>query len=68
MRGCELAEAMAAIVDCLVKLSGLDRAIKTIVDTVGRFNGKDVTSYLEAYTAEILMWDIPKDRRLSRFA
>ena len=33
-----------------------------IVGTIGQFGGKDVTSYLEAYRAEIVMRDIPEYR------
>ena len=43
---------MAASVDRLVNarqgMGALDRAIEMIVDTIGRFGGKNVTSYLEA--------------------
>ena len=63
MRGSELIEAMAVAVDRLVNAresaSGLDRAIETIVNTMGRFNSKDVSTYLEDYKDEILIWDIP---------
>ena len=71
VRGGELAEAMAAAVDRLVNArensSRLDGAIETIFVTTGQFNGRDVTNYLEAYKAEMLMRDIPEDRRLSKF-
>ena len=71
MRGSELAEAMAVAVDRLVNAregtGALDRAIESIVGTIGRFGGKDATSYLEAYRAEMIMRDIPTDRRLSGF-
>ena len=71
MRGSELAEAMTVSVDRLVNVlenaGGLDRAIETIVGTSNRLNGKDVTSFLEAYKAEMLMRDIPEDMRLSGF-
>ena len=71
MRGSELAEGMTVIVDRLVNAregtSALDRAIKAIIDKIGRFNGKDATSYLEAYKAEMLMRNIPEDRRLFGF-
>ena len=65
MRGSELAEAMASAVDQIVSAcegtSALDRAIEAIVGTIGRFSGKDATSYLEAYRAEMVMTDIPED-------
>ena len=71
MRGSELAEAMAVAVDQLVGApegtGALDRAIESIFDAIGRFGGKNDTSYLEAYQAEMNMRDIPKDRRLSGF-
>ena len=53
MRGSELAEAMASAVDRILSAHegtrALDRAIEAIVGTIGRFSGKDATSYLEAY-------------------
>ena len=71
MRGSELAEAMASTVDRIVTAregtSALDRAIEAIVGTIGRFGGKDTTSYLEAYRAEMVMRDIPEDRQLTGF-
>ena len=63
MRGSELAESMVVAVDRLVNAregaSALDRVIEATVDNIGRFNGKDATSYLEAYKAEMLMRNIP---------
>ena len=71
MRGSELVEAMAVAIDHLMSAhegsSALDRAIESIVGTIGRFGGKNVTSYLEAYRAEMIMRDIPEDRQLSGF-
>ena len=71
MRGSELTEAMTVIVDLMVNarkgMRTLDRAIEAIFGMIDRFNGKDVTSYLEAYKAEMLMRDVPKNRRLSVF-
>ena len=53
MRGTELAGAMPLAVDKVVSVregtSALDKAIKAIVGTIGRFGGKDATSSLEAY-------------------
>ena len=48
-------------------MRALDRAIEATVDKIGRFNGKDATSYLEAYRAEMQMRDIPEDRWLTGF-
>ena len=71
MRATKLAEAMAADVDRLVNVcegtGALDRAIESIVGTIGRFCGKNATSYLEAYRSEMIMRDIQVDRRLSGF-
>ena len=71
MRGSQLAEAMAAVVDRIVNAregtSALNKAIQTIVSTIGRFGGKDATSYLEVYRAEMVMRDIPEDTRLAGF-
>ena len=47
--------------------SALDKAIEAIVGIIGRFGGKDATSYLEAYRAEMVMRDIPEDKRLVGF-
>ena len=71
MRGSELAEVMVVVVNCIVSardgMGTLDRAIKAVVGTIGWFNGKDVTKYLEAYRAEVIMRDISEERRLSIF-
>ena len=71
MRGSELAEAMAVVVDCLVSAregaSALDWAIEATISKIGRFGGKDATSYLEAYKSEMQMRDIPEDSRLAGF-
>ena len=71
MRGSELVEARAIVVDRLLNARessvGLDRAIETILGTTGRFNGKDVTIYLEDYKVKMFMRDIPEERRLNRF-
>ena len=52
MKGLELAEAKDSTVDRIVSAcegtSALNRAIGAIVGMIGRFGGKDVTSYLEA--------------------
>jgi hypothetical protein len=72
MRGADLAEAMALAVDRIVSAhegaNALDRAVEAIVGTIGRFSGKNATNYLEAYQAEMVMRDIPEDKRLSRFS
>ena len=53
MRGSKLAEAMASAIDLIVSAregtGALDSALEAIVGTIGRFGGKDATSYLEAY-------------------
>ena len=71
MRGSELTKVIAVAVDRIVNswegTSTLDRAIEAIVDMIGRFNGKDVTSYLEAYRAKMIMRDILVDRQLPGF-
>ena len=71
MRGTELAEAMAVVVDWLVSTHegtcALYRAIESIIGTIGWFGGKNATSYLEAYWCEMVMRDIPVDRRLTGF-
>jgi hypothetical protein len=71
MRGADLAKAMASVVDRIVSMhegaGALDRAVEAVVGTIGQFSGKDATSYLEAYRAEMVMRDIPEDRRLSGF-
>ena len=71
MRGSELTKVIAVAVDRIVNswegTSTLDRAIEATVGMIGRFNGKDVTNYLQAYRAEMKMRDILEDRRLSGF-
>ena len=67
----ELVEVMTATMDRLINLREstiwLDRAIEIIVGTSRRFNGKDVSSYLEIYKAERLMRDILEARKLATF-
>ena len=69
MRGSELAEAVTSAVDRIVSAregtGALDRDIEAIVGTIGQFGGKDATSYLEAYRAEMVMRDISEDRRVA---
>ena len=71
MRGSDLTEAMASSVDRIVSAregtGALDRAIEAVVGTIGRFSGKDATRYLASYRAEMLMRDIPEERRLAGF-
>ena len=71
MKGSDLAEAMASAVNRIVSAregtSALDRAIEAVVGTIGRFSGKDATKYLASYGAEMLMRDIPEERRLAGF-
>ena len=66
MRGSELAEAMASAVDRIVSVregaGALSRAIEAVVSTIGRFGGKNSTSYLEAYRAEMVLRVIPEDK------
>ena len=56
-----------AVVSAREGMGALDMAIETIVGTIGRFGGKNATSYFEAYRAKKIMRDISEDRRLSRF-
>ena len=71
MRGLELAEVVASAVDRIVSAregtGTLDRAIEVIIGTIARFGGKHATSYLEAYRAEMVMREIPEERRLTGF-
>ena len=69
MRESDLPEAMASAVDRVVSMregtGALGRAIEAVVCTIGRFSGKDATSYLASYRAEMVMRDIPEQRRLA---
>ena len=71
MRGTELVKAMVAAVDRLVSAregtGALDSVVESIVGTVGRFGGKNATSNLEVYRSEMIMREIPMDRRLPGF-
>ena len=71
MRGSDLAEAMASAVDRIVcareGTDALDRVIEAVVGTIGRFSGRDATSYLASYRAEMVTRDIPEERRLAGF-
>ena len=59
MRESDLPEAMASAVDRVVSMregtGALGRAIEAVVGTIGRFSGKDATSYLASYRAEMIM-------------
>ena len=57
---------MAEAVDRLVSAREGTSALAT-VDKIGRFNGKDATSYLEAYKSKMQMRHIPEHRRLTGF-
>ena len=69
MMGLDLAKALASVVDRIVSAhkgtGALDRAIEAVVGTIGRFSGRDATSYLASYRAEMVMRDIPEERRLT---
>ena len=69
MRGSELAEPMAVSIDHLLSAreSALDTAIDATVDKIGRFSGKDATSYLEAYRSEMQMRNILEDSLMNGF-
>ena len=66
MRGSELAEAMAVAVDRLVSAregtGTLDRAIESIVGTIGRFGGKDMVRFDSTFS--IFKWLGSKPVRL----
>ena len=72
MRGNEILEAMAVIVDCLMNASessaSLNRVIKNMVGSTSQFSGKEVTNYLDAYKAKMLMRNISEERQLNGFA
>ena len=67
MRGSELAEVVAAAVDRIVNTREAIGTLDKVVGTICRFSGRDTTSYLESYMAEMVMRDIPEDRRLAAF-
>ena len=62
-----MASAVDRIVSAREGTGALDRAIEAVVGTIGRFSGKDATSYLASYRAEMVMRDIPEERRLAGF-
>ena len=57
-----LAVAVDRIVNAREGTSTLDKAIEAIVDIIGQFNGKDVTTYVEAYRAKMIIRNIPEDK------
>ena len=67
MRGSNLAEAMASAVDRIVSACEGTGALEAVVGTIGRFSERDATSYLASYRVEMLMRDIPEERRLAGF-
>ena len=72
MGGSELTKAMAVVVDRMVNIhestSGLDRAVETVVSTIGCLNGKDIMNYMEAFKAKMLMRDFLDNRQLFVFS
>ena len=63
-----MALTVGRIVNAREGTGALDRAIEAVVGTIGQFNGRDATSFLEAYKAEIRMRDIPEDKQLPIFS
>ena len=72
MNGEDLTTIMVVAMDRMMQerdnTAGLDRAIETVVGTMGQFDGKDVSRYLEGYRAELLMRDVIAAKRLNSFA
>ena len=62
-----MASAVDHIVSAREGTGALDRAIEAVVGTIDRFSGKDATSYLASYRAEMVMRDIPEEKRLAGF-
>jgi hypothetical protein len=62
-----MASAVDRILSAREGANALDGDVEAVVGTIGRFGGKNATSYLESYRAEIVMRDIPEDRWLSGF-
>ena len=59
MQGEHLATMMATTMDKMMQerenTTGLNQAIEMVIGTTGRFNGKDVSPYLEMYKVEMLI-------------
>ena len=51
----------------MVKREAAQRAVKRVVDRVGRFNGDDVPRFLEAYNAEMMKEGVDGAMRLECF-
>ena len=64
MRGSDLVEAMALVVDRIVSAregtDALDRVIEAVVGTIRRFSWKDATSYLASYSEERRLAGFPR--------
>ena len=43
------------------------KALKGIVDKIGRFDGKDITSFLRVYLCEMEVHQVPEDRMVETF-
>ena len=46
---------------------GSTKALKGVVDKIGRFDGKNVTNFLKVYLCEMEVHQIPKDRMIQAF-
>ena len=66
MNGEDPATMMAAAMDRMMQernnTEGLDRAIEMVIGTMGRFDGKDVSRYLEGYRVEMLIRDVTAEK------
>ena len=43
---------------------GSTKALKGVVDKIGRFDGKNVTNFLKMYLCEMEVYQIPEDRMI----
>ena len=46
---------------------GSTKALKGVVDKIGRFDGKNITSFLRAYLCEMEVHQVPEDRMVETF-
>ena len=47
---------------------GATKALKGVVDKIGRFDGKNITKFLRAYICEMEVYQVPEDRMVQTFS
>ena len=46
---------------------GATKALKGVVNKIGRFDGKDITKFLKAYACEMEVYQVPRNTMIQTF-